>query len=131
MPDLIHYLHSYVKGCYICQLSINEKPPTRQLQTKKPPTRQLQTRVNLNYRPLSRLSVDLKVMSRSNKGHKYILCIINEVTDYLIVVPIQQSRSEEIDDALIDNVISKYWVPDYIIMDQDIAVMSTLMNYLL
>ena len=42
IPNLIHYLHSYVKGCHICQLTRNEKPPSRQLQT----------RINLNYRPL-------------------------------------------------------------------------------
>ena len=74
--------------------------------------------------------MDLKVMPRSNKGHKYILCIIDEVTNYFIMVPVHQSRSEEIGDALIDNVISKYCVPDYIIMDQDSAFMSLLMNYL-
>ena len=37
---------------------------------------------------------------------------------------------EEIADALIDNVISKYCVPSYIIMDQDNAFMLSLMNYL-
>ena len=57
IPDLIHYLHSYIKGCHICQLSHNEKPPIEQIQT----------RINLNYRPLSRLSMDLKVMPRSNR----------------------------------------------------------------
>ena len=72
----------------------------------------------------------MKVMPRSNKGHKYILSIINEVTNYLIMVPIHQSRSEEIGDALIENVITKYCGPDYIIMDQDSAFMSSLMNYL-
>ena len=69
-----------------------------------------------------------KVKPRSNKGHKLILCIIDEVANYLIMVPIQQSRSEEIGDALIENVISKYCVPDYIIMNQDSAFMSSLMN---
>ena len=39
-------------------------------------------------------------------------------------------RSEEIWDALIDNIISKYGIPEYTIMDQDSAFMSTLMNYL-
>ena len=29
-----------------------------------------------------------------------------------------------------EDIISKYCVPDYIIMDQDSAFMSTLMNYL-
>ena len=62
----------------------------------KPPARQLQTRINLNYRPLSRLSMDLKVIPRSYKGHKFILCIIDEVTNYLITVQINQSRSEKI-----------------------------------
>ena len=52
IPNLIHYLRSYIKGCHICQLMHNEKPLKRQLQT----------RMYLNYRPLSRLSMDLKVM---------------------------------------------------------------------
>ena len=35
-------------------------------------------------------------MPRSYKGHKYILCIIDEVTNYLIAIPIHQAKSEEI-----------------------------------
>ena len=46
-------------------------------------------------------------MPRSNKGHKYILCVIDEVTNYLITVPIHQSKSGEIGDTLIENVITK------------------------
>ena len=46
--------------------------------------------INLNYRPLSKLSIDLKVMPTSHKGHKYILCIIDKVTNYLIMVLIYQ-----------------------------------------
>ena len=96
IPGLIHYLRSYIKECHICQLSRNDKPPITQLQT----------RINLNYRCLSRLNMDLNVRLRSYKGHKYILCIMDEVTNYLIMVLIHQSRSEEIGDALIENVIS-------------------------
>ena len=98
IPNLIHYLRSYIKGCHICQLVCNEKPPVRQLQTRRNP----------NYVPLSRLSMDLKVMPRSHKGHKFILCIIDEVTNYLITVPIYQTKSEEIGDALKENVIRIY-----------------------
>ena len=50
--------------------------------------------------------MDLKVMSKSYKGHKFTLCIIDEVTNYLITVQIYHSRLEEIGNALIDNVIS-------------------------
>ena len=78
IPNLIYYFRSYIKGCHICQLAHNEKPPARQLQT----------RINLNYTALSRLSMDLKVIPRSHKEYKFILCIIDEVTNYLITVPL-------------------------------------------
>ena len=50
IPNSVHYLRSYIKGCHLCQLSCNEKPPPRQLQT----------RINPNYVPMSRLNMDLK-----------------------------------------------------------------------
>ena len=102
IQGLIHYLCFYIKGCHRCQLSRNDKLPARQLKN----------RINLNYRPLSRLSMDLKVILRFFNRHKFILCIIDEVTNYLITVPIHQSRSKVIGDALIQNVISKYCVPN-------------------
>ena len=77
-----------------------------------------------------RLSMDLKVMPKSQKGHRYILCVIDEVTNYLVSAPLYQARSEEVGEALIENVISKFGTPEYIMMDQDSAFMSSLMNYL-
>ena len=68
-------------------------------------------------------------MARSHKGHRYILCVIDEVTNYLVKVPIFQARSEEMGEALIENVIMKYCIPEYIITDQDTAFMSSLMTY--
>ena len=91
IPDLMHYFHSYIKDCHICQLPKKDRIPNRQFQT----------RISLNYGPLSRLSMDLKVMPKSYRGHKFILCVIDEVTNYLITMPIHQARSEEIGDALI------------------------------
>ena len=70
-------------------------------------------------------------MPRSYKGHTYIICIINKVTNYLMTAPIFQARSEEIGEPLIENVITKYCIPEYIIMDQDSAFMSSLMTYIL
>ena len=93
--------------------------------------RHLQTRINPNYISLSRLSMDLKVMPRSHKGHKFILCIIDEVINYLITVPIHKATAAEMGKAHIENVITKYCIPEYIIMDQDSAFMSSLMTYLL
>ena len=70
-------------------------------------------------------------MPRSYRGHKYILCIIDEVTNYLITVPIHQAKLEEVREAVIEIVVTKYCVPEYIIMDQDSTFMFSLMTYLL
>ena len=120
IANLMHYLRSYLKACHICQLARNDKPPSRQLKA----------RINLNYRPMSRLSMDLKIMPKSQKGHCYILCVIDEVTNYLATAPIYQARSEEIGDTLIENVIGTFGTPEYMIMDQNSAFMSYLMKYL-
>ena len=120
IPHLMHYLRSFLSTCHICQLFRNDKPPSRQFET----------RINLNCRPMSRLSMDLKVMPRSQKGHWYILCMIDEMTNYLITAPLYQARSEEVGEALIENVISKFATPDYLMMDQDSAFMSSQMSYL-
>ena len=69
-------------------------------------------------------------MPRSHKGHKCILCIIDEVTNYLITAHMHQTKSD-VGDALIENIITKYCIPEYIIMDQDSALMSSLMANLL
>ena len=70
-------------------------------------------------------------MPRSHRGHKFILCIIDEVNNYLITVPIHQAKSEVIGEVLIENIIIKYCIPEYVIMDQDSSFMSSLMTYLL
>ena len=38
---------------------------------------------------------------------------IDEVMNYLIMVPIYQSKAEEIGEDLIEHVVTKYCVPDY------------------
>ena len=116
----MHYLSAYVNGCHICQLHRNEKPKCRQLQH----------RINPNYKAITRLILDFTVMLRSYKGHKFILVLIDEVINFMLIIPIYQTRSEEIGDALIEHVFSKYIIPECMIMDQDSAFMSTLINYL-
>ena len=66
-------------------------------------------------------------MPWSSQGHKFILCIIDEVMNYLIMEPIYQSKAGE---ALIEHIVTKYCVPDCIIMDQNSTFMLSLMNYM-
>ena len=120
IPNLMHYLRLFLSACHICQLFRNDKPPSRQLETS----------INLKYRPMSRLSMDLKVMPRLQKGHRCILCVIDEMTNYLISAPLYHAISEEVGEALIENVISKFGMPKCMIMDHDSMFMSSLMSYL-
>ena len=105
----MYYLRSYLSACHICQLFRKDKPPSRQLEA----------RISLNYRPISRLSTDLKMMPRSQKGHEFIFCMIDEMTNYHITAPLYKARSLEFREALIENIISKFGMPDYMMMDQD------------
>ena len=73
------------------------------------------------------LNMDLKVMPRFYKGHKFILVVINDITNLMVNFHIHQSNSENIDDALIKHVHS---MPEYMIMGQNDAFMSMLINYL-
>ena len=61
-------------------------------------------------------------MPKSYKGDRYILCVIDEVTNYIIYAPVKQVGSEEIGEILINS--------NCIIMDLDSVFMSSLMNYL-
>ena len=71
--------------------------------------------------------MDLKVVPRSYRGHKYILCIIDEVTNYLITILVHQAKSEEIGDALIETVILHTRIHNN---GPNSAFMTSLMNYL-
>ena len=44
-------------------------------------------------------------MPRSQEGQQFILCIIDEVTNYLITMPLYQAISEEVREASIENII--------------------------
>ena len=55
---------------------------------------------------------------------------MDEVTNYLVMALLYQARSEEVGEALKEHVITKYCTPEYMIMDQDSAFMSSLMNHL-
>ena len=45
-------------------------------------------------------------MPKLHKGHRYILCVIDKVTNFLITVQIFQARSEEVGEALLEHVIT-------------------------
>ena len=43
-------------------------------------------------------------MPKSYRGDGYILCVIDEVTNYIITAPVKQVKSEEVGEILINSV---------------------------
>ena len=120
IPHLMHYLRLYLSACHICQLFRNDKPPSRQLETRI--KFKLQANVQIEY--------GSENDAQMQKGHQFILCVIDEMTNYLFTAPLYQARSEEVGEALIKSIVSKFGTPDYMMMDQDSTFMSSLMSYL-
>ena len=120
IPHLMHYWRSFLSAYHICQLFRNDKPPSLQLET----------RINLNYSQCPDWVWIWKWCPDSQKGHRYILYMIDEMTNYLITAHLYQARSEEVGEALIENIISKFGTAAYMMMDQDSAFTSSLMSYL-
>ena len=61
-------------------------------------------------------------MQKSYRGDRYILCVIDEVTNYIITAPVKQAKSEEVGEILINSFLSKYCAPDCIIMYLDSGI---------
>ena len=73
--------------------------------------------------------MNFKVVPNSYKGQRFFLEVIDEITNFMVMIPINQSGSEEID-PLIEHVFSKCSTPECIIMDLDSEFISTLINHL-
>ena len=88
-------------------------------------------RLFLNYRPMRKVSMDIKYMPKAENGMKFILVIIDDNLNYMVTVSLPQIKTELICEALIVHLISKHSVPDMIICDMDATFMSSLMQYML
>ena len=114
----MHYIRSFLKGCQICQL--NKARPA--------PQRQFESRVSLNYNNMGKLSCDIKYMYRANIGHKFILVVTDEVTTYLVTIPLIGGTSHKVEEALINHVFGKHGPPSYLIFDEDKLFLSGVMQ---
>ena len=60
-------------------------------------------------------------MYDTSTGHKFILAVADEVTNYLVMIPLYTGTSHEIEEAVTNYIFSKYIPPSYVIFDEDQA----------
>ena len=117
-PNLAHHVRAYIIGCHVCQM----------VKAGKTPKRPFQPRININVPALTKVSMDVKYMppSGGKKSYNFILVMLCEVSNFLVVCPLQTARTVEICKAINKSFIKYFSPPTHIMCDQDPAFMSTM-----
>jgi hypothetical protein len=119
-PELERHARAYITGCHICQ----------QFKSNKDKRIQYKHRVNVNTFACTKFSMDIKYMPTSSAGYNFILVLICETSNMLVVAPLKTRQTPEICQALIDKAIGYYGVPTHIICDEDPAFTSGLAQHM-
>jgi hypothetical protein len=75
--------------------------------------------------------MDLKHMPISDNKFKYILVLLCEVSNYIILSPLRSTTAPEVCEAIINKLFAYFGTPTHIICDQDPAFLSTIMQYMM
>ena len=106
--NLFNSIRKYVQSCHTCHIR----------SAKEPSYKAYHTRIPYDFRPMSRISADIKWMPLSNQGFNYILFATCEISSYVIGIPVQKANSFTIADALLSGVVYQF-VPKTLIIDED------------
>ena len=77
-PRMADYIRAYIVGCHLCQLFKNSKRFHRPFMKRQ---------YDISQAGLVNVSMDIKYMPRSNKGYKFLLVILCEITNFLVTTP--------------------------------------------
>ena len=119
-PRMADYIRAYIVGCHLCQLFKNSKRFHRPFMKRA---------YDISQPGLANVSMDIKYMPKSNKGFKFLLVILCEITNFLVTHPMKEISAENVCTILVDEFISYFSTPVRIVCDQDPSFMSTLCQY--
>ena len=120
-PNMLPCIHKYVLCCQTCQ-SRRDKDPITGVHY---------ARIPVNFRPLSRMSMDVKHMMPSKFGYNHILLCTCEISGYVIGIPIQDCTSITIFEAIFFKICCIFGKPKTLIFDEGAGFTSKLMKELL
>ena len=107
--NLFNSIRKYVQSCHTCH--------TRS--AKEPGYKTYHTRIPYGFRPMSKISADIKWIPLSNQGFNYILFAICEISNYVIGIPVQKANAVTIAEALLNRVVYQFGPPKTLIIDED------------
>ena len=96
--NLFNSIRKYEQSCHTCH--------TRSV--TEPGYKAYHTRIPYDFRPMSKISADIKWMPLSNQGFNYILFATCEISNYVIGIPIQKANVVTIAEALLNRVVYQF-----------------------
>ena len=103
-PNFTENLRAYITGCHICQMFNKGKNFQRPNQK----------RMNINRPAMTRISMDKKQMP-ANRGYSHILVLLCEVSNYMVALPLQSTRTQSILEAFQRGYLDYFGPPTHII----------------
>jgi transposase InsO family protein len=107
-PDMSSEVRQYVEACHVCN-------------TQKKSTRTKRAGMKIHHAgfPMERVHVDiLGPFIESNKGHRYILVMIDQFTKWVELAPLVEQTAENVTHALIQDFICRMGCASEIFSDQ-------------
>ena len=118
-PGITMDIVRYCKSCDICQRTIDKS------RVPKVPLGQMPI-INT---PFERIAVDLigEIKPKSNRGHRWILTVVDYATRYPEAVPLKTISTEAVAEALIE-IFSRVGIPKEVVSDQGSQFVSDVMK---
>lgn len=120
MPNMFQRISNYIKSCLRCQ----------EFRGKPDKVRPFHCRVPDEYRPFDKMSIDFKTMPASYTGYKHIMVVCDEISRFVICVPLRTLDAETICETLIHRIIGIFGPPSCIISDAASSMTGKLVSLL-
>lgn len=120
-PSIKKDVYEYVKNCEICERTKTHKHTKTPIQIAE-----------VASKPFERVYIDLigPITPATINGHKYIFTCECELTKFAIAVPITDATAISTAQAFLHEVLLKYLLPEYVIMDNGTNFTSELFTNL-
>lgn len=86
-------------------------------------------RIPTSYRPFKRVYGDIKHMPESSQGHKYMLVFVDEISRFVVPIPLQKADAISVSEALIQKVALVFGPPEFLYIDQSKSFSNEVLEY--
>ena len=119
--NMFEKLQRYISSCEACQ----------QQKQKRGKIPYFHPRIPLSYNPMSYISADIKYTPKGIYDYEFLLIAVCEITGFMIAIPLIKYDAVSIAHALIDRVFLNFGPSKSLIVNEDRALSSKVMHYVL